>query len=266
MERAGLVDLDRESESWRSSGWTRFAEDDRSTTRTQPTSQSRGNAPATRGRTTEDETIEVVEEDVKIGKRTVQDQGGVRVRSFVREVPVEEQVRLREEHVNVERRPVDRPASAKDLENFKEGTVEISETREEAVVSKDARVVEEVHVHKDVDERVETVRDTARRTDVEVERIGSEGRTRQSGDFSRYDSDFRTHWQSNYGSRGGSYETYQPAYRYGYDLGSDSRYKGRSWREVEPEARRDWENTNKGTWEEFKDSVRHGWERVTGQR
>src|SRR5687768_8877426 len=118
--------------------------------------------------------IPVVEEELQVGKREVE-RGGVRVESRVTETPVEEQVHLREEHVHVERRPVDRPVG--DAENlFREGTLEVSERGEEVVVAKEARVVEEVVVGKEVSERTETVRDTVRRTDVNVEEVeGREG-------------------------------------------------------------------------------------------
>jgi uncharacterized protein (TIGR02271 family) len=82
---------------------------------------------------------------------------------------VEERVALREEHVNVERRPVDRPVAAGDDDAFRERTVEATESAEEAVVSKEARVTEEVVVRKQAEERTETVSDTVRRTEVEVE-------------------------------------------------------------------------------------------------
>jgi stress response protein YsnF len=267
MERAGLVDLDRDVNEWRSAGWTRFDAGD-TTARSKPRTDTTRRTETTRRQSeTGDQKFEVIEEDVKIGKRTVENSGGVRVRSFMREVPVEEQVRLREEHVDVERRPVDRPARPEDMKNFQEGTFEVKESREEAVISKDARVVEEVVVHKDVDERVETVRDTARRTDVEVERTGGQSRTTDTG-FDRYDKDFRSHYQSSYGNRGGSYDRYQPAYRYGYTLANDDRYRGREWRDVESEARREWESRNRdqGPWEDFKDAVQHGWYKVTGRR
>jgi uncharacterized protein (TIGR02271 family) len=117
--------------------------------------------------------IPVVEEELQVGKREVS-RGGVRVYSHVTERPVEENVRLREEHVHVQRNAVDRPASEADFQAFKEGTVELTETAEEAVVSKQARVVEEVVVGKDVTERTETVRDNLRRKDVEVEEIAPE--------------------------------------------------------------------------------------------
>ena len=120
-----------------------------------------------------DVAIPVVEEELQVGKREVS-RGGVRVYSHVTERPVEENVQLREEHVHVQRNPVNRPASEADFQGFKEGTIELTETAEEAVVSKQARVVEEVVVGKDVTERTETVRDTVRKTDVEVEQVAPE--------------------------------------------------------------------------------------------
>jgi uncharacterized protein (TIGR02271 family) len=116
--------------------------------------------------------IPVVEEELKVGKREVE-RGGVRVESRVEEVPVEQQVRLKEEHVHVERRAVDRPVGAGD-EAFREGSFEVTERAEEAVVAKEARVVEEVVVNKEVGERTETVRDTLRRTDVDVREVGGD--------------------------------------------------------------------------------------------
>src|SRR5215204_1479201 len=120
--------------------------------------------------------IPVIEEEVRVGKRAVEG-GGVRVRTRVVERPVEETVRLREERVNVERRPVNRPVSEADLNTFREGTFELRERSEEAIVDKTARVVEEVAINKEVGERTETVRDTVRKTDVEVdENVGTKAR------------------------------------------------------------------------------------------
>ena len=109
----------------------------------------------------------MVQERLRVGKREVA-QGAVRVRSYVVERPVEEQVRLRQERVNVDRQPVDRPVGA-GAEPFKEQTIQARATSEEPVVSKEARVVEEVGVHKQASERTETVRDTVRETKVEVD-------------------------------------------------------------------------------------------------
>ena len=119
--------------------------------------------------------IPVVEEEIAVGKRDVE-RGGVRVRTEVEERPVQEQVNLREEHVRVERRPVDRPATEADINRAAQsGTIEVREKAEEAVVAKTARVVEEVVVGKEATQRTETVRDTVRRTDVEVEETGTTG-------------------------------------------------------------------------------------------
>ena len=113
-------------------------------------------------------TVPVIQEELEIGKRVVE-RGGVRVHSHVEEMPVEEVVRLREEHIEVERRAVDRPATASDA--FKEVTIEMTETAEQPVVSKQARVVEEVVVGKTAEVREETIEDTVRRQDVEVEQL-----------------------------------------------------------------------------------------------
>ena len=114
-------------------------------------------------------TIPVVEEDISIGKREVE-RGHVRIYSRVTEQPVEEAVRLREEKVTVERRPVDRPATEADFAAAGKDVIEMTETAEEPVVTKRARVVEEVVVHKEVTEHTETVRGTERHTDVDVQR------------------------------------------------------------------------------------------------
>ncbi len=119
-------------------------------------------APAT------DAVIPIVEERLQVGKRQV-DRGGVRVRAYTVETPVRDSVQLREEHVEVQRRPVGE-AVRDSAGLFQERSLEMTETAEEAVVGKQARVVEEVVVRKDASERLETVRDTVRHTEVEVER------------------------------------------------------------------------------------------------
>lgn len=122
----------------------------------------------TENQTTGDISIPVIEEQLQVGKREVET-GGVRLRSRVIEKPVEESLRLREERVFVERRPVDRAATEADLNAVSTGNIELTERSEVAVVGKEARVVEEISVGKEVGERTETIRDTVRKTDVEVE-------------------------------------------------------------------------------------------------
>ncbi len=225
--------------------------------------RERGRAGTREGETGEVK-VPVVEEELQVGTRQVR-RGGVRLYSRVTERPVEETVRLRDETVHVERHPVDRPATEADVAAAKDATIEVTETDEEAVVRKQARVVEEVVVRKDVQEHTETVRDTVRRTEVEVEPVGAE-HAREARGFDAYDADFRGPYTTSLASRGHPYERWSPGYRYGYELASDRRYAGRDWTALEPEARRGWEAQQKGTWEEFKDTVRYAWEKVRGRR
>ena len=128
------------------------------------------------GARTEAGTVQEVREELEVGKRKVAT-GGVRVTSSVSEVPVEETVTLREEKVEAERKNVDRKLSPQEAEAAFQGrTVEALGTREQAEVTKQARVVGEVSIGKQTKEREETVRDTVGRTDVDVEQIGAGAR------------------------------------------------------------------------------------------
>ena len=111
--------------------------------------------------------IPVIEERLNVGKRQVSD-GRVKIRSYVVETPVREQVSLRTESVRIDRRPVDRPV-ARGEDAFRDRTVEAQANSEEAVVSKTARVTGEVVVKKEAGQRTETVADTVRSTKVDVE-------------------------------------------------------------------------------------------------
>jgi len=143
-----------------------------------------------------DTTIERIEENLEVGKREVE-RGGVRVRSRIVERPVEESIRLREERVNVERNPVDRPVSGSDLSNFKEQDIELTERAEVPVVNKEARVVEEIRVSKDVDEREETIRDSVRHTEVDVDDNTTDTTRRSSTDLDDDDYDDTDSTRSN---------------------------------------------------------------------
>jgi len=89
-------------------------------------------------------------------------------------------------------------------------------------------------------------------------------RTTSFDTFDDYSTDFRNNFTTTYGSRGYTYERYEPAYRYGYTLATDKRYMNKDWAAIETDARRDWEKNNQGLWEDFKDSVRYAWDRVRG--
>lgn len=115
-------------------------------------------------------TIPIIEEQLQVGKQIVERQGA-RLRSRIIEKPVETNLRLREEHIIVDRRPVNREVTDADLANFREGELVITEHAEVPVVGKQARVVEEIVIGKNVTEHVETVHETVRRSEVEVEEI-----------------------------------------------------------------------------------------------
>lgn len=203
--------------------------------------------------------VPVVREDLAVGKRSYQ-RGGVRVYSRQVDTPVEENVRLRDERVYVDRQPADRPVTSNDLKGKQDQVIEVKEYAEEPVVEKRARVVEEVRVGKDVSERTETVRDSVRHTEVNVEQLP------KSGDSEIDDADFRRHFQQSYGATGASYADYGPAYEYGYTNASDPTYRNRPFNEVESDLRTDYERRYpNSTWEKVKDSVRYGWDRVTGK-
>ncbi|RFP08042.1 MULTISPECIES: hypothetical protein [unclassified Duganella] len=75
---------------------------------------------------------------------------------------------------------------------------------------------------------------------------------------------FRTHWQNTFSYGGGTYQEFDPAYRYGESMAGNPGYKDKPWEEVEPELRSNWESKHaQSSWEKFKEAVRAGWERVT---
>jgi uncharacterized protein (TIGR02271 family) len=193
LEEHGAVDLDERRQAWRAEGgWSGAGEAPSAAQAlpggtvvatgaadaaggTPPAAAPRPAAPDTPSAAAArpagaggEETIALAEERLRVGKRPVEG-GRVRVRSYVVETPVEERVTLRDERVSVERRAVDRAPTEADRASFDERTIEVAETAEEAVVSKEARVTEELVVGKSADEHVETVRDTVRRTEVEVD-------------------------------------------------------------------------------------------------
>jgi uncharacterized protein (TIGR02271 family) len=118
-----------------------------------------------------DQVVPIAKEELEVGKRQVEQRH--RIRTHVIERPVEQEVTLRDETISVERRPATQASVGADA--FKEREFEVVERDEEAVVSKQARVKEEVVIHKDVKEHVETVRDTVRETQVDIDRDGAGG-------------------------------------------------------------------------------------------
>ena len=220
LEQHGAVDLDAQERTWKESGWQSHAGGTYAAdggivppapippAETKPMMSTASNDMAMAGRVPADGTamtditttpqaamttstgvshagdqvIPLVEETLTVGKRDVS-HGRVRVRSYVVETPVSEQVTLRDEHVSIERRPVDRAVTAADADVFRERSIEATQTDEEAVVAKNVRVREEVVLHKDVEERTETITDKVRHTEVEIDGDhASTGTTKPSAD------------------------------------------------------------------------------------
>ncbi|WP_396594506.1 YsnF/AvaK domain-containing protein [Brevundimonas sp. R86498] len=147
LESANAINLDERSAMWRQDGWK----------------PGTGTTPLT-----------VAEEKLVVGKREV-DRGGTRLRSYVTEKPVHEQIALRKEQVGLERKPVDRKLAPGEADPFRERSIEMTATNEEAVVGKETRIIEEVGLKKTSEERVADVKDKVRQTRVTEERIGDRG-------------------------------------------------------------------------------------------
>jgi stress response protein YsnF len=190
----------------------------------------------------EERVIPIIREEMRVGRRTVE-RGGVRVSSHVVERPVSEQVHLRETHVDIERRAVDRPVRG-DEKAFVGDTIEMVEMADEPVVSKQARVIEEVVVRKHVEGRTATISDQVRSTEIEF------------GKLRVFDADeYRGHFESL--RSGGSFEPYLPAYQFGHEL---HRHRAAErWEDIEAYARDRWEADNPGTWDTYRGAIRHAW-------
>ena len=271
LQRLHPVNIHERIAQWQQEGWTSAAAQARTVATTATATPGTQGRPRTPQHGTEDTevTIPVVEEDLSVSKRAVE-HGHVRIYSRVTERPVEEAVRLREERVTVERRPVDRPATDADFAAAaQQQVIEMTETAEEPVVTRRARVVEEVVVQKEEIERTETVRGTERHTEVEVQRAPEDATTARRAaapqGFEAYDATFREHYTTAFATSGAAYTAYEPAYRYGYELGTNERYRGRDWVALEADARRDWEARHPRTWTRFHDAIRHAWEAVRGR-
>lgn len=168
LEECGAIDVDERVDRWKAGGY-RGHDESALPLSAQQRDIERG------------DTLNVIAEEIKVGKREVEG-AGMRVRRRVTQQPFEQEVLLREQHAVVSRQAVDRTASPQELQAaFTESTIELQETAEEAVVSKTARIVEEVRVGTESTERKETVRDLVRRSDVEIERIEPTARSADAG-------------------------------------------------------------------------------------
>ena len=191
LDEEGAVNMDEREQTWKSEGWSGYQPglmgagvagaatgvgamtETNYKTDTVARSAAMGEttrapvAPLAATTTGDADTVSLYAEELKVGKRDV-NHGRVRLRSYVVETPVNESVSLHNETVSIDRRPVDRAVSATDA-MFQDRTIELEEHAEEAVISKTARVTEEISLRKTAEDRVQTISDTVRRTEVEIE-------------------------------------------------------------------------------------------------
>lgn len=81
-----------------------------------------------------------------------------------------------------------------------------------------------------------------------------------------------TYWRDNYASRpyaqaDAAYDSYQPAYRYGWE--SRERYAGKKFDEVENDLGNGWDKARGAShlaWNDAKQATRDAWDRVDGKR
>ncbi|MDX2157091.1 MAG: YsnF/AvaK domain-containing protein [Hyphomicrobiaceae bacterium] len=184
LDDEGTVDMSERTTAWRDEGWTGRYGDVAGTGVSTAPAGTIGTATGTRsdnrgmGAAGNATSVPIVQEDLKVGKRDRASR--VRVYPYVTEKPVEKDVTLRDESVRIERTPVNRPATAGDL--AREGKpLEATVRHEEPVVQKQARVVEEVRLEKEVGQHTETVRDTVKHTDVEIDDQRGDAAARKHG-------------------------------------------------------------------------------------
>jgi stress response protein YsnF len=175
LDDCGAVNVDERAEQY---GYANAGNRERSDMREDLSSEITNN----------ETSIPRVQENLEVGKR-MEERGSVRLRSRIVERPVEEHVRLREEHVNIERQQVNRPVSGDRGDLFQEKDIELTEKSEVPVVNKEARVVEEIRLNKEVNERDETIRDTVRDTEIDIENTGSGTGNRATGTDNDLDLD-----------------------------------------------------------------------------
>lgn len=119
------------------------------------------------GDESEEDVLRLAEERLEVGKRLVSE-GSTRVRRYTVTDQVSQDISLQEQHADIFRRSADKPVTGNDVD-WSEKTVEVAETHEQPVINKTTQVKEEVVVRKDVNDRVETINDSVRRQEVDID-------------------------------------------------------------------------------------------------
>ena len=125
-----------------------------------------------------EDTLRLAEEQLQIGKKLLET-GRTRVRRFTTEREVAQDVTLHEEHAELLRKALSQPAELSDVD-WADATLEVVESKEQALISKTARVVEEVSLRKKGDDHVETIHEKLRRQEAEVQQLDATGKPRRA--------------------------------------------------------------------------------------
>ena len=119
------------------------------------------------------DTLRLAEEQLDIGKKKIET-GRTRVRRYTTERDVDQDVTLHEEHTEVLRKAVSQPEGLTEVD-WADREIEMVETKEQALVNKTARVVEEVSLRTKGEEHVETIHEKLRRQQAEIQQVDATG-------------------------------------------------------------------------------------------
>jgi hypothetical protein len=203
----------------------------------------------------------VAKEQPQVGKGQASS-GKAEAKTRTKKEEIQKHPPLREEQVSAERKPANRlPKTGEGDQALKERRVERAETREEPVVSKRPHATGEVTLRKESGEDTEAVRENVGNTDANV--VGTQ-EAKRTTDPSRYEKDFEQHYKEHFSKdhfskdhfSGDSYDDYRRAYHYGYGLATSG---AGNWKDVEPQAKQNWETQHPRTWDRFRSAIQYGW-------
>jgi uncharacterized protein (TIGR02271 family) len=137
----------------------------------EPAAEPVAAAPESIGDTNEPVVIPVIEEELEVGKRTVQTGAGVRIRKSAREEKETVDLPLILERVDVERVPVGRMVDAPVPVRHVGDTIIVPVVEEVIVVQKQYRLVEELHIRKTRTETRDPQTFVLRKEEAVVERM-----------------------------------------------------------------------------------------------
>lgn len=255
MEQREAVDLDSRRKMWRGSST------DAAKSTSAHKDASTQDARAQRGRA---QKMQEAHEELHIAKKEVP-VGKVRVHKRVEEEPVKENIELKSENIEIERRPIDSSeAGAVGPDVFEEGTIEFTEYAEKPVVEKEVRLDDEYVAKKTVESHQETIEDTVRRTVLDIEPM-TEGLSAEES-FETLEPGYREHFNNNYGDQG-EYSDYEHAYRFGHAFGASDQHQDRGYDDIEPDLRSSYEDRyGQGSFGNYGGAARHAFDSFRNRR